>query len=135
TLLESAGAGFDVPQPSSKAQSKGEQAAAPALVIGFDNADAYWFAGYSNITALPFDFVLAHDFTEFYNAFLHRVFPKAGLPMGDLERGGSLVIDADTDAYFADVLAAIHTASFPVVDRQRLAGVLERAATITGLSR
>ncbi len=135
TLLENAGAGFDVPEPSGKAQSKGQQPAAPELVIGFDNADAYWFAGYSNITALPVDFLLAHDFTAFYDAFLHRVFPKAGLPMGNLARGGSLVIDADTDAYFADVIAAIHTASFPVADRDRLAGVLERASAVTALSR
>lgn len=134
TLLEHAGAGFDIPEPSSKATSKG-QPSAVSLVIGFDNADAYWFAGYSNITALPFDFVLAHDFTDFYDAFLHRVFPRAGLPMGDLPRGGSLVMDEETDAYFADVIAAIHTASFPVVDKARLAGVLQRASTITGLSR
>lgn len=135
TLLQHAGAGFDVPAPSSKATSKGKDPQAPALVIGFDNADAYWFAGYSNITALPFDFVLAHDFTDFYNAFLHRVFPKAGLPMGDLARGGSLAIDADTDAYFADLIAAIHSANFPVVDRERFAGVLGRAATVISLSR
>lgn len=135
TFLESAGGYFEVPEPVGKSKSKGGEASPDTLTVGFDNADAYWFAGYANITALPFDIALAHDFTDFYNAFLHRVFPKAGLPMGDLARGGSLVIDADTDAYFADVIAAIHTASFPVVDCERLASVLERASAITALSR
>ena len=122
---------FDV---SDKAKSKGRDDTATRL-IGFDNADAFWFAGYSNITALPFDLLLAHDFTDFYNSFLHRVFPKAGLPMGDYIRGGSVFIDAESDGYFADLIAAIHTASFPVADSARLPGVLDRASSITSLSR
>lgn len=125
---------FDVSDANSKAKSKGQEVA-ETQVIGFDNADAFWFAGYSNITALPFDLLLAHDFTAFYNSFLHRVFPEAGLPMGDHIRGGSVFMDAETDGYFGDLIAAIHTASFPVVDSARLAGVLDRASSITSLSR
>lgn len=136
-LLQSAGAYFELPDIDdvpAKVKSKGK-AAAPEVIVGIDNADAYWFAGYSNITALPFDFLLAHDFTDFYNTFLHRVFPNAGLPMGAHARGGTLFMDAESDSYFADLLAGIHTASFPVIDQQRLAGVLERGSEITSLSR
>lgn len=103
--------------------------------IGFDRADAYWFAGYTQIVAAPVDFLLAHDFSAFFEAVMHRVFPRAGLPMQDHVRGGALVMDADSDAFIADVIAAIHTADFPVIDPARLAGVRDRLKAITRLSR
>ena len=107
----------------------------PDTTIGFDNADAVWFAGYANVVAAPVDLLLAHDFSEFFDAYLHRIFPLAGLPMQDHSRGGTLFMDADSDAYFADLIAGIHTADFPVVEPERLAGVLDRLKSITALSR
>jgi hypothetical protein len=44
-------------------------------------------------------------------------------------------MDADSDAFLADLIAAIHTADFPVTDAPRLAGVLERLKAITAFSR
>lgn len=103
--------------------------------IGLDRADAFWFAGYTQIVAAPVDFLLAHDFSAFFEAVMHRVFPRAGLPMQDYSRGGTLVMDAESDAFIADVIAAIHTADFPVADAARLSGVRERLKAITRLSR
>ena len=103
--------------------------------IGFDNADAVWLAGYATVVGTPVELLLAHDFSEFYDAYLHRVFPQAGLPMQGYAEGGTLFMDPDSDAWFADMVAGIHTASFPVTDRERLAGVLERLKSITTLSR
>lgn len=123
----------DGPPPGGKSKSK-----APETVdtsIGFDNADAIWFAGYSQVAAAPVDLLLAHDFSEFFNAYLHRVFPKAGLPMQDYSTGSTLFMDPDSDAFIADIIAAIHTADFPVTDAPRLAGVLARLQSITALSR
>lgn len=107
----------------------------PDTSVGFDNADAIWLAGYSNIVAAPVDLLLAHDFSAFFDAYLHRVFPKAGLPMQDHSEGGMLFMDASSDAWIADLVAAIHTSDFPVADAPRLAGVLERLRRITALSR
>lgn len=123
----------DGPPPGGK--SKGKAIAAPDLTIGFDNADAVWLAGYSTIVLTPVELLLAHDFSEFYDAYLHRVFPQADLPMQDHAQGGTLFMDPDSDAFIADIIAAIHTADFPVIDAVRLAGVRERLQAITALSR
>jgi hypothetical protein len=105
------------------------------MTIGFDRSDAIWFAGYMQVTAAPVDLVLAHDFSEFFDAYLHRVFPNSGLPMQDYSQGSTLFMDPDSDAFIADIVAAFHTADFPVTDSERLAGVLARLQSITTMSR
>lgn len=122
---------LDLPQQ----KSKGDKAVPLDTTIGFDRADALWFSGYSQISAAPVDFILAHDFSEFFAGVMHRVFPKAGLPMGEFSRGGTLLMDATSDAFIADAIVAIHTAGFPVTDGERLKGVLARLKAITGFSR
>lgn len=107
----------------------------PQTVIGFDRADAVWLAGYVNVAAAPVDLILAHDFSDFFDAYMHQVFPKAGLPMQDHMPRVTVFLDASSDVWFADIIAAIHTLRFPVTDSERLAGVLERLKTITALSR
>lgn len=122
----------DAPPPGGKSKTG---AAAPDTTIGFDNADAIWFAGYSTVASAPVELLLAHDFSEFFDAYLHRVFPQAGLPMQEHAQGGTLFMDADSDAFIADIIAALHTADFPVTDAARLASVRERLLSITALSR
>lgn len=125
----------DGPPPGGKSKTKDDAAAAADTSIGFDNADAIWFAGYTQIAVAPVDLLLAHDFSEFFAAYLHRIFPQAGLPMQDYSRGGTLFMDPDSDASIADIVAAIHTLDFPVTDAERMAGVLARLQKITALSR
>lgn len=138
-MLEPIGELADIPEPDAppdtRSKTKGEPPAAPDTSIGFDRADALWFAGYTQVTAAPVDFLLAHDFSAFFEAYLHRVFPRAGLPMQDYSAGGTLMMDAESDAFIADLIAAIHTADFPVTDAQRLAGVLQRLKAIANYSR
>lgn len=138
-LLGEAGEFVDIPMsdapPPGKSKSKNAEPT-ENTIIGFDNSDAVWFAGYANVSATPVEITLAHDFSDFFNAYFHRLFPKAGLPMQDFSRGeGTLMMDADSDAFIADLVAAIHTADFPVIDRARLAAVPERLHAITALSR
>jgi hypothetical protein len=122
----------DAPPPGGKSKAKG---IAGDTSIGFDNADAAWFAGYTQIAAAPVDLLLAHDFSGFFDAYLHRVFPQAGLPMQDFTKGGMLLMDAESDAAIADLVAAVHTINFPVIDAPRLSGVLDRLKAITAHSR
>jgi hypothetical protein len=103
--------------------------------VGFDRADALWFAGYTQIVATPLDLVLAHDFSDFFANVLHLVFPKSDLPMGPYALGGTLFIDAESDAQIADMIAGIHTMRFPVIDKPKLAGIADRVTAITDLSR
>lgn len=104
-------------------------------VIGFDRADAYWLAGYTEVLAAQADFLLAHDFSSFVNATFHRFFPKAGFPMQAYGAGGQLMFDPDTDTSIADLIAAIHTISWPVTDPAKLSGVRDRLKAITSYSR
>ncbi|MGV8855389.1 MAG: hypothetical protein ACOH2L_12155 [Devosia sp.] len=117
-----------------KARSKGVAVETDGT-IGFDAADAVWLAGYSQIVGAQIDLVLAHDFSDFFNAYLHRVFPGAGLPMQEYTKGGMLVMDPDSDAGFADIIAAIHTLNFPVIDRPLLASIPGQLKHATALSR
>lgn len=138
-MLEPVGEFADIPTPDAppegKSKSKGPAPDPADTSIGFDRADAIWLAGYTQAVAAPIDLLLAHDFSEFYAAYLHRIFPAAGLPMEDYSTGGTLMMDAESDAFIADLIAAIHTADFPVTDAERLAGVLDRLKAITALSR
>lgn len=116
-------------------KSKGDKTVVPDLSIGFDRADAIWLAGYSQISVLPFEMLLAHDFSGLFEAVGHRLFPEAGLPMQDYSRGGTLMMDPETDTFLADLIAGLHTSNFPIVDRERFAGVQARMQAVTALSR
>lgn len=131
TLAALLGDVIELPQ----ARSKGGKTAQADSSIGFDRADAFWFAGYTQIVAAPVDLLLAHDFSEFFAAIGHRVFPASGLPMQNYPSNGSLLMDPQTDTFLADTIAAIHLADFPVADAGRLQGVLARMRDVTGLSR
>jgi hypothetical protein len=105
------------------------------MEIGFDAADAFWLAGYSQVLAAQSDFALAHDFSELASVFFHRLFPLAGFPMQPYARGDAGMMGPEADAFIADLIAAVHSLDFPVQDPERLAGVRERLLSITQFSR
>ncbi len=113
-----------------------DPAGAPDLTIGFDRADAIWLAGYTQVLAAQADFLLAHDFESFTAAAFHRLFPSAGFPMQPFMEGNSvMLLDPESDKAIADLIAAVHTISWPVVEPMRLERVLERLRSVTALSR
>lgn len=127
--------GMAVETPPVDGKIKRKTPNAEDTTIGFDNADGLWLAGYTNVVTAPVELLLAHDFSGFYDAYLHRVFPEAGLPMQAYSGSSTLFMDAESDAWIADLVAGIHTIDFPVTDPERLAGVLGRLTAITDLSR
>jgi hypothetical protein len=102
--------------------------------VGFDRADGYWFAGYTQVLASQADFLLAHDFSEFANTTFHRLFPKAGFPMQNYAAGGMMMLDPETDTAIGDLIAGIHTMDWPVVEAARLRGVRERMLAVLDYS-
>ncbi len=138
TLGALLGPAFDIPFPDGPPPGGKQKHHMPAaeqkFEIGFDRADAIWFAGYTQVVAAQADFLLAHDFHGLVDAYFHRFFPRSGLPMQGVGNG-MLAIDPSTDASIADVVAALHMLDFPVIDKARLAGVRQRLLSITALSR
>jgi hypothetical protein len=135
TLLNAAGDFAEIPTPDAPPAVGKTKTKQPDGTIGFDNADAIWLAGYTLAATVPFELLLSHDFTDFFESYLHRIFPKAGLPMQDHSRGGTLMMDPDSDAFIADLVAAIHTSNFPVTDNFRLSETRKILLAVTDLSR
>lgn len=126
----------DMPPEGGKSKTKGVPPPAEMdSTIGFDVADSIWLAGYSQVIGVQLDMILAHDFEDFYNAYLHRVFPASGLPMQDYSEGGTLIMDPESDAGIADIIAAIHTLDFPVIDRELFQSIPGQLKHVTALSR
>ena len=123
---------FGMAQPGAR---PGTTTPPPDITIGFDRADAFWLAGYTEVFAAQADFLLAHNFEDFVNTSFHRFFPRAGLPMQDYAEGGRLLIDAQTDSSIADAIAGIHTINWTVEHPAVLAGVLQRFKRVTMFSR
>lgn len=111
----------------------------PSLTLGLDRADAIWLAGYSNVTAAFGEFLLAHDFSSLTTTLLPHLFPKSGLglsePTREWEPEPYSYISQDDVTRIFDLVAAIHTMDWPVVDRVRLKSVKTRLKAITTLSR
>jgi hypothetical protein len=123
------------PDTLPRMKDKSETSPQSPGLIGLDRADAIWLSGYTQVIGVQLDFILAHDFEEMFAATLHRIFPNADLPMQDYATGGMLMMDPETDTAIADLVAFVHTFNFPVIDSERLAGVLDRLKAITALSR
>lgn len=128
-----------IPRAPGMAQPREDEP--PTLTLGLDRADAIWLAGYSNIAAAEAEFLLAHDFHTLAETLLPHLFPNAGLgltePLRDRpeSQSYSLFGSRDDEIRLVDLIAAIHTMEWPVVDRARLKSVQARLKTITALSR
>lgn len=123
----------DMP-PSGKTKPNAT-ATLPDTSIGLDRADALWLAGYAQFSAAQTDLILAHDFSVFFNAYMHRVFPKSNLPLARFSDSDDDEFSGESDNDIADLIAGVHTLNFPVLDAQRLANVRMRLKAVTALSR
>jgi hypothetical protein len=102
--------------------------------VGFDRADGYWFAGYTQVIASQAEFLLAHDFEEFANSTFHRLFPGAGFPLQGFVAESMVMLEPQTDTAIADLVAGIHTLDWAVTSPAMLSGVRERMLAVLDYS-
>lgn len=112
----------------------------PPPVFRFDNADAIWLEGYANLVLAQAEFLLAHDFRRAFDNSFQLFFPRAGLPMqkelpppasaSDMRAGR-----ASSAGWVADLISFVHLSDWPVIDRDRRAGYLDRMHEVARLSR
>jgi hypothetical protein len=124
------------PRRPTRAQQS-EQIAQQSLEFRFDNADAIWLEGYSNVILAQVDFLLAHDFRDAFDASFHVVFPNSDLPM---QKALEPLDPNDMDTFrreqwIADVISFIHLANWPVVEPDRRAGAAGHLGEVARLSR
>jgi hypothetical protein len=128
------------PERPPTAPPRGKQAGAPATEIApreiaFDVADAIWMRGYANVFATPADFVLAHDFEQFFNSTAPLLFPGANVPASNLPYAPD---DGAGGFRMGSIMAAIealHLVNWEVVEPERRARVRQRLLSVAALSR
>lgn len=108
------------------------------LTFRFDNADAIWLEGYSNVILSQVDFLLAHDFSRTFDTSFHMFFPKSNLPLQeDLipngYRGNSGMFG--NEGMIADAISFVHLLDWPVVDAERRADFARHMTEVARLSR
>ncbi len=109
----------------------------PELTFTFDNADAIWLEGYTNVILSQVDFLLAHDFNRTFDASFHLFFPKANLPLQDAlipngyrSRTGMF----GSEGMIADAISLIHLLDWPVVEPERRADFARHMSEVARLS-
>lgn len=116
-------------------KTKPGSGATPDTSIGLDRADALWLAGYAQFAAAQTELILSHDFSAFFDAYMHRVFPKSNLPLAQFSADDDDEFLGESNGDIADMIAGIHSMNFPVLDAERLANVRMRLLAVTALSR
>ncbi|MEL6437064.1 MAG: hypothetical protein AAFP99_09730 [Pseudomonadota bacterium] len=108
----------------------------PITEFTFDNADAIWLEGYSNVILAQLDFALAHDFEKQFDEGFHLLFPKSGLPLQDTlaQYDVSRSRGFESEQLF-DLIGLIHLADFPLQDADRRRNVIRHMGEVTRLSR
>ena len=109
-----------------------------SLTFQFDNADAIWFEGYSNVILSQLDFLLAHDFSRAFDTSFQLFFPKSNLPLQDElipngYKGRNSMFG--NDGAIADMISLIHLLDWPVVEPHRRADVAQHLTEVARLSR
>ena len=106
--------------------------------VAFDRADAIWLRGYLHLLSATIEFFLAYDWHETFEAAGPLFYPKvagraipAGLSIGALKDGGMF---ADSPN-FADMLALLHTAHWPLAEPARMKSALAHLKSAVALSR
>lgn len=103
------------------------------FLIVFDRGDVDWLRGYCHLLMAVADVILAHDTDEIFRETGYLFFHGAARPHAFLKsrpHGGGVAFDE-----ILDFVAMIHLIRLPVVEPDRLRGVLKHLESMTALSR
>ncbi len=116
---------------------QGAQTGTEAWVVAFDYADALWLRGYTHVLGAMFEFIMAHDWSQTYDATAHLFFAGAKRPPELIDAHGSMVdqMIGGQAAGFADQLAFLHLIHWPAGDKARMSRVRGHLKSVTQLSR
>ncbi len=108
-----------------------------AFTFSFDNADAIWLEGYSNVLLSQVDLLLAHDFERTFNTSFQIFFPGSNLPLqqelipnGYKGRSGFL----GNEGMLADLIAMVHLMDWKVIEPERRADFVHHLREVARLS-
>lgn len=99
-----------------------DPAAAPDLVVAFDQTDALWLRAYTHLLRGLADILLAHDGGELFNATGHLYFARADTPLARALAGHRAATPRrqNDTGNIADLIATIHGIDLVVSDPERL---------------
>jgi hypothetical protein len=103
------------------------------FVIGFDQGDVFWLRGYCHLLSAICETVLAYDEERFFNAIAHQLFDRPDVPAlpAELLREERSGWEHD----IADAIVAIHLASFPLKQPDKMKAAHEHLIAVIRLSR
>lgn len=104
------------------------------LTFAFDQGDALWLRGYSNVLMALSDFILAHDWHESFETTFFHFFPKMESPFA-----AALAPPDDNWMYvegapIADFISFFHI-RWPVADPERMKSARQHIKAMIALSR
>jgi len=119
------------------AAAPGASGDAPQWIVAFDRADGLWLRGYTRLIAAFNEFVLAHDWRATFDISAHHFFRGAAQPSHPALRlprssSGSFMDEAP---FFADLVAWLHLARWPIVEPARMKEVRRHFKAVIALSR
>jgi hypothetical protein len=115
------------------AMQTGATPAIQGMKVNFDTADIYWLRGYSRLLSSTAQFLLAHDFERTFNVAAFMLFPGAGDGTGEkLMQNRSQA--SYVDGQFGDIIAMLHTTSWPVIDAAKREDTRLRLVAVTDLA-
>ncbi len=107
----------------------------PSLVVHFDQADAIWLQGYTQVLSGIMEFWLAHDWRETFNTTFHLFFPSGEFPFERALAVGQRGDLAGEGAPIADLINFIHMFRWPVAEPEKMIASLGHFRQVFALSR
>jgi hypothetical protein len=111
------------------------ESAADRFIISFDRGDVAWLRGYTHLLSAMAEFMLAHDWQEGFDTSFQMIFPDSGLPNVVLNDYRPAQNQYFNPSAFADFIAFIHLAHWPVTEPERMKAVLSHLEAVVDLSR
>jgi hypothetical protein len=112
----------------------GPQGAVESWEVAFDRADALWLAGYSHVLSALFEFVMAHDWQQTFEA-TGALFFAGAPPNKNFASPDPLAIMHAVGDGFADQIALLHLIQWPAGDKARMSRVRQHLKSAIALSR